>query len=285
MLRVASLIVAAALLGGCSTTGDTPDVSASPAGTAAPDSIQLGVTGDGGVLSTAGVDAVTPLLGDGGALGNLLGGGGSGVLGGVTGNVPASPAGGALPTDQLAAAAASVPSLGVSGTGGLGEDLLGYDFVGGLIGTDGGLVPVLLSGGSEAPLGGVVPEGAAPLAPVGDALETVVGSLGASSRDNNLSGLSPILTPVLFQLAGASDNQGGGPFGLPVPLPDFGVVLDPLSPVLIPATDAVYQVAGTRLPTGQTVGELLNTAVTGAGVVNNLVPLTLVTQPIADALP
>ena len=285
MLRIASLIMAAALLGGCSTTGDTPSVSSSTAGTAAPDSIQLGATGDGGVLSTAGVDVVTPLLGNGGALGNLLGGGDGGVLSGATADAPSSPIGDVLPTDQLASAAASVPSLGVSGSGGLGEDLLGYDVVGGLIGTDGGLVPVLLSGGSDAPLGGVAPAGAAPLAPVGDGLQTVVDSIGASSRDNNLSGLSPILTPVLFQLAGASDNHGGGPFGLPVPLPDTSVIIDPLAPILVPATDVVYQIAGTRLPTGQTAGELLNTAVTGAGVVNNLVPLTIVTQPIADALP
>lgn len=284
MLRVAGLLTAAALLGGCSVSG-TPSVSTQPAGTAAPDSIQLGVTGDGGVLSTAGVDAVTPLLGDSGALGNLLGGGSGGTLGGLGSSAPALPVGDALPLDQLTQAAGSVPSLGISGEGGLGEDLFGYDAVGGLIGTDGGLVPVLLSGGSDAPLGGAVPAGAVPLEPVGGALQTVVESLGASSRDNNLSGLSPILTPVLFQLAGAADNHGGGPFGLPFPLPDTAVVIDPLAPVLVPVTDAVYQAAGTRLPTGQTVGELLNTATTGAGVVNNLVPLTLITQPIADALP
>lgn len=285
MSRVASLIVAAALLGGCSTSGDTPSVSSSTAGTAAPDSIQLGVTGDGGVLSTAGADVVTPLLGDSGALGNLLGGGDSGVLSGAGADAPALPLGDALPTDQLTLATASVPSLGVSGAGGLGEDLLGYDVVGALIGTDGGFVPVLLAGGGDAPLGGVAPDGAAPLAPVGDALETLVMSLGASSRDNNLSGLSPILTPILFQLAGASDDTGGGPFGLPVPLPDTALIIDPLSPVLVPVFNAVIGVAGTTLPTGQTTGELVNTAATAAGVVNDLVPLTLVTQPIADALP
>ena len=284
MLKVASLIAATALLGGCTVSG-TPSVSSQAAGTASPDSVQLGVTGDGGLLSTAGVDAVTPVLGDSGALGNLLGGGSDGAVGGLGGDAPALPVGDALPMDQLTQAASAAPSIGVSGQGGLGEDLFGYDVVGGLIGTDGGLVPVLLSGGSDAPLGGAVPAGTVPLSPVGDALETVVDSIGASSRDNNLSGLSPILTPILFQLAGASDDQGGGPLGLPVPLPDTAIVVDPLAPVLVPVTDAVYQVAGTRLPTGQTAGELLNTAVTGAGVVNNLVPLTLVTQPIADALP
>ncbi|MAB15105.1 hypothetical protein [Parvibaculum sp.] len=284
MKHFAGLIISAALLGGCTASG-TPSVSSQPAGSAAPDSIQLGVTGDGGVLASTAGDVLTPLLGDGGALGNLLGGGESGVLGGVAADAPASPLAGALPADQLAGAVGSAPALGVSGAGGLGEDLLGYDAVGGLIGTEGGLVPVLLSGGSDAPLGGAVPAGAAPLGPVGDGLETLVTSLGASSRDNNLSGLSPILTPVLFQLAGASDNEGGGPFGLPIPLPDTAIIVDPLAPVLIPVTDAVFDVAGTRLPTGQTVGELVNTGATGAGIVDNLVPLTLVTQPLADALP
>ena len=284
MKQFAGLIISAALLGGCTASG-TPSVSSRPAGTAAPDSIQLGVTGDGGVLASTAGDVVTPLLGDGGALGNLLSGGDSGVLGGVAADAPSSPLATALPTDQLAGATGAVPSLGISGAGGLGEDLLGYDAVGGLIGTEGGLVPVLLSGGSDGPLGGAVPAGAAPLGPVGDGLEMLVTSLGASSRDNNLSGLSPILTPVLFQLAGASDNEGGGPFGLPIPLPDTAIIVDPLEPVLIPVTGAVFDVAGTRLPTGQTVGELINTGATGVGIVDNLVPLTLVTQPLADALP
>ena len=285
MKHFAGLIISAALLGGCTASG-TPDVSSQPAGSAAPDSIQLGVTGDGGVLSTAGADVVTPLLGNSGALGNLLGGGSGGTLGGIAGDAPSVPTGGALPLDQLTGATGSVPSLGISGAGGLGEDLLGYDAVGGLIGTEGGLVPVLLSGGSDGPLGGAVPAGAAPLGPVGDGLETLVSSLGASSRDNNLSGLSPILTPILFELAGASDDHGGGgPFGLPIPLPDTAIIIDPLEPVLVPLTGAVYDVAGTRLPTGQTVGELINTGATGAGVVDSLVPLTLVTQPLADALP
>lgn len=265
------------ILCGCSASGDIPYVGPSDAGAPAPGSIELGVAGDGGLLDAASLDVVTPLLGSGGELGHILGGGEAGTLGGLLPALPLPP----LPVaGMLSPAALPLPSLGVSGQGGLGEDLLGYDIVGGLIGTGEGLLPALLAGGDKAPLGHAVPDGTTPLLPVGEPLETIVAALGTSSRDNNLSGLSPLLTPLLFELAGTSD--GGG---LSLPLPDLSTATASLSPVLTPVLDGATAVAGTQLPNGTTLGDLLNIGLTAVGVANDLLPLEAVTTPLADTLP
>lgn len=277
MRQLVGLVFVMLILCGCSVAGDTPSVGAPVAGAPAVDSIQLGIAGEGGLLDAVGLDVVTPLLGSDGAVGHILGGGDQGTLGGIVPTLPVS----TLPLDGVAIQISqSVPALGVSGDGGLGEDLLGYDAVGGLVGTESSLVPVLLAGGGTAPLGNVVPEGMAPLSPLGDALEAVVVSLGTSSRENNLSDLSPLLTPLLLQLAGTSDGAG-----IPLPLPSTAVILDPLEPVLVPVSNTVANIAGIQLPNGTTVGDLLNTGLTAVGVANDLLPLEKVTTPLAGVLP
>ncbi len=66
-----------------------------------------------------------------------------------------------MPTDKLAAALTSIPQLGVSGNGGLVQDVLGKDIVGNLIGTQ-APIPHVVAGGESGLLGKVL-DGAAPL--------------------------------------------------------------------------------------------------------------------------
>ena len=296
MLKHLSIITLFAALGlaGCSSTG-VPTASTPASGTSSTSAqslaggTQLGVTGDGGVLSTAGADVVTPLLGDSGLLGATLGGGSDGLVGSAV----ASGAGGLsapLPSDGLSAldgaltqVSSSVPSLGVSGGGGLGEDLLGYDVVGGLIGTDGALVPTLLGGGEAGPLGGALPSGSAPLQPVGDLLAGVVEGAQTSATDGKLSDAAPLVQPLLLSALGVSSGGDSPLAGLPIP----ALPLDQLQPVLVPTISLVNQLTTTPLPGGQTAGDVVFPVVLGAGlgVVGNLVPLDTVSSALAQQLP
>ncbi len=88
-----------------------------------------------------------------------------------------------------------------------------------LEGKEGGEVPVLLSGGGEAQLGSVVPEGTAPLAPVGDLAADLIGGAQANSSDGNLNALAPVLSPIILSVSGAGgegeqrdfrEREGGG---------------------------------------------------------------------------
>ena len=296
MLKHLSTITLLASFGlaGCASTGLPTDVDPN-AGTSSTSAqslaggTQLGVTGDGGVLSTAGVDVVTPLLGDSGLLGATLAGGSDGLVGSAV----ASGAGGVsspLPTDGLSAVdgvlgqvSDSVPSLGVSGSGGVSEDLLGYDVVGGLIGTDGALVPAMLGGGESGPLGSALPFGSAPLQPIGDVLAGVVQGSQTSATDGKLSDTAPLLQPLLLSALGVSSGGDSALSGLPLP----ALPLDQLQPVLVPTISLVNQVTTTPLPGGHTAGDVVFPVVLGAGlgVVGNLVPLDTVSSTLSQQLP
>ena len=276
-------------LAGCTSTG-LPSAAAPASGSSTQSlagDVQLGVTGDGGVLQTAGLDVVTPLLGDSGLLGATLAGGSDGVLGSA---VSGAGAAGVIPADlqttldgALTQVAGSVPSLGVSGSGSLGEDLLGYDVVGGLIGTDGGLVPTLLSGGETGPLGGALPDGSAPLQPVGDLLAGVVEGAQTGEGAGSINALAPVLQPILLSALGASSGTGGPLPDLPLP----ALPLDQLQPVLVPTISLLNQLTTTPLPGGQTAGDVVYPLVFGTvlGVVGNTLPLDAVTSGLTTQLP
>ena len=291
MLKHLSTITLFAALGlaGCSSTGlPTSTSSASGSSTTASQSLaggtQLGVTGDGGVLSTAGVDVVSPLLGDSGLLGATLSGGSDGLLGSVASGAGGSsplPSGALSPvTGALAQVSNSVPSLGVSGDGGLGQDLLGYDVVGSLVGTDGGLVPVLLAGGNDAPLGSALPGGSAPLKPIGDLLESVVTGAQTNPTAGKLSDTAPLVQPLLLTALGVNSGGGSPLSALPIP----ALPLDQLQPVLQPTIALVNGLTTTPLPGGKTVGDVVFPVVLGSalGVVGNVVPLETVTGSLGQ---
>lgn len=207
----AMLVVTACSSDGSSTLGGGGGGGGTPSTVTA-----LGVTGEGGVTEALGLSELTdPLLGTEG----VLGGGGEGAVGGqlpeelvsaleplAEGLAPVTDALGQIPlgtiTEQL-------PALGVSGEGGVGEDLLGQDLTGMLLGET-GTVPALLAGGEEGALGALIPEGALPGLPGGD------------------SGGDP-LAPITDLLGGGLPGGDGG---------------DPLAPV----TDLLGGLAGGELP-------------------------------------
>lgn len=296
MLKHLSTITLFAALGlaGCSSTGVPTDAApaSGPSSTASQSlagGTQLGVTGDGGVLSTAGVDVVSPILGDGGLLGATLAGGSNGLLGSV-----ASGAGGSspLPSDGLSAldgvltqVSSAAPQLGISGEGGLGQDLLGYDVVGGLIGTDGALVPTVLGGGDQATLGAIAPGGNTPLQPVGDLLSGVVEGAKSSATSGSVNALSPVLQPLLLSALGASGATGTVPLPIDLPIPELPIAQ--LQPVLSPTIALVNGLETTPLPGGQTAGDVVIPVVLGSvlGIAGNTLPLDTVTNVLVPQLP
>lgn len=275
-----ALLVAGALAG-CAGSGGEPVAtsrSSSP-GASSLGATQLGVSGEGGASEELlGTDLLTPLIGGGGLLGSTLGGGGDGIL---AGNLPAEspiPAGALSPlSDGLAQVQSQVPPLGVSGEGGLGEDLFGYDLTGALIGTEGGLVPNLLTGGGEAQLGAVVPEDSAPLAPVGDLAQGIIEGAQSNANDGTLNALAPILSPILLAALGASEGGDGSP--VPLALPSLPI--EELSPVLLPLLSTGTEILGTPiLPNGTTATDVVFPVVLGA--VGGIADATLPLETIAD---
>lgn len=276
------------LLFGCSSgSGDPSYVNRSGlTSTSAFARTPLGITGSGGAAEELlGTDILTPLVGSGGLVGATLGGGSGGPL---AGNLPAGglvPVGALSPvTDALGQLEAAVPGIGVSGEGGLGADLLGHDITGMLLGTEVGFVPALLAGGNEAPLGNLAPEGAAPLAPVGDLLASVITGAQADASQGNLNALAPLIGPLILGALGA-DGEGGGP--IPgVALPDLPT--EQLSPVLGPVTVLATQLLATPLlPNGTTANEIVFPVVLGgvAGVAGATLPLGTIAETLAGAMP
>lgn len=276
------------ILSGCSSgSGDPVYVSRSAgASAAALGGMPLGIAGPGGAgEELLGTDLLTPLIGEGGLVGATLGGGSGGVL---AGNVPSGglvPAGALSPVgDALAQVGASVPQLGISGGGGLGEDLLGHDITGMLIGTKNGLIPVFLAGGNEAPFGSLAPEDSVPLAPVGDFLAGVIRGAQADHTQGNLNALEPVLSPIILGVLGA----GGGSDG-PIPgvaLPELPT--EQLSPVLGPVSALTTQLLATPvLPNGTTANVIVFPVVLGAvaGIADAALPLGTVAQAVAGAMP
>lgn len=281
-------LLAASALAGCSGGGGEPVAtsrSASPSASAL-GGTQLGVSGEGGASEELlGVDLLTPLIGGSGLLGGSLSGGSGGVL---AGNLPAEspiPADSLSPlTDGLAQVESQVPPLGVSGESGLGEDLLGYDLTGALVGLEGGLIPNILAGGGEAQLGAIVPDGSAPLAPVGDLAQGVVEGAQSNANDGTLNALEPILSPILLAALGASESGDGSP--VPVALPSLPV--EELSPVILPLVTTGIEVLATPiLPNGTTATDVVYPVMLGAigGIADATLPLETIADTAVTILP
>jgi len=290
-------IFIAGLLAGCSATGEGAPTALSGGSGGAGGSASalggetLGVAGGGGTSEkTLGFDAVTG--GSGGIVARNLSAetlSSVPVLGEVAGQLPIED--GVLPAevsgafmDGLAQLGEQAPALGVSGGGGLGEDLFGTDITGTLIGTQGGLAPDLLAGGNDGQLGSAAPADSAPLAPVGGPVAGVLNGAQASPNDGNVNDLEPVLSPLLLAALGA-----GGESGSPAPgvaLPD--VPIDELAPVLLPGLDAAMQVLATPvLPDGSTGYDVILPVVFGpvAGVAGETLPLGTIADTAVTVLP
>jgi hypothetical protein len=231
MLKTAVAIGAMLVAAACSSDGSSTFGGGGGGGGGTPSTVTaLGVTGEGGVTEAVGLSELTdPLLGTEG----VLGGGGEGAVGGqlpdelvsaleplASGLAPVTDALGQVPLGMITE---QLPALGVSGEGGLGEDLLGQDLTGMLLGET-GTVPALLAGGEEGALGGLIPSGALPGLPGGgdggDPLAPITDLLGGGLPGGD--GGDP-LAPVTDLLGGLA---GGELPGLP-----GGGGDDPLAPV------------------------------------------------------
>lgn len=282
-------LFAAVLLAGCGSGSGSPSLisGGSGSGGLAAGGMSMGIAGDGGASEELlGADLVTPLLGDGGLIGGTLGGGSDGMLAGN------APEGGLLPPEvseplvgALAELESQAPPLGISGGGGLGDDLFGHDIAGMLVGLEGGLIPQLLSGGNDGQLGDVAPADGAPLAPVGDLLAGVVTGAQANPSDGNLNALAPIVGPLVLGLLGAG-GDGEGPLPVDVPIPDLP--LEQLQPITGPASVAAAQLLSTPLlPNGTTAYDVVFPLVFGtvAGVADNTLPLETIADTATGVLP
>lgn len=299
-----ALLVAGALAG-CSSGSGSPSAisSGSAPSSAALGGTQLGLSGEGGVSeSLLGLDVLTPLVGDGGLVGATAGGGDEGllgsnvstdalasipVLGEVVGQLPIED--GLLPAeaqtallDGLDQVSSQVPPVGVSGESGLGEDLFGYDLTGALVGTEGGLLPNLLSGGGDAQLGNVVPEGSAPLAPIGDLTQNIIEGAQSDPSSGTLNALEPVISPILLGVLGAGGDSPVDGVALPA-LP-----LEQLNPVLEPVGQVATQVlAVPLLPDGTTGTDIVFPVVFGAvgGIADATLPLETVSDTLVTIMP
>ncbi len=177
-----------------------PDLSGLSNGQLLTTAPELGVGGSGGLAEDLlGQDVVASLISTGpGPVPAVVAGGEGGILGGV-----ADPLASALP-DLPALPALPVPvSLGITGPGGLVEDLAGQDVLGAALGAPGGmvptqkgLVPLLLAGGNDGTLGAIVPPGASSSLPLPGLLSVPTGS-SLPSGTNQLTQVLTTLTDVL----------------------------------------------------------------------------------------
>ena len=219
ILRGALLTAAVFSVAACTTDG-TAGIGGSGSGTTA--SPQLGITGSGGTTKTLGVASLTdPILGTTG----LVGGGSSGLVGGVLPSSALAPLSSQLApiTNQIASAlplstvADAVPGLGVSGPGGLTTDLIGQDPLTGVVGTD-GLIAGVVGGGNDGVLGNIIPAGTVPTLPLPstDSLTsltsgTPIGGLtsGLTSSSNPVSTLTSTHPIDTDNPAGSLTNVAG----------------------------------------------------------------------------
>lgn len=208
-----------AILGSSGGNGLIPSVAAVLAGEPGAEITGLGLFGSGGLVADlAGTDLLGGALDTSGVLGASLAGGNDGLLGSIldaqgigsplaslTQPLVAALPGGELPLSTLTDGLSSVPALGITGAGGLIEDVTGIDLVGNLMGTGNPL-----AGGESGLAGNLLPASAPPLGAVGDAATGVLGIL-AGSQPSPLAGeggLGPVM-PALGALLGAGNNAVG----------------------------------------------------------------------------
>jgi hypothetical protein len=206
------------------TKGLVPELAAGVAGDSDADILNggLGLGGEDGLLADlTGSDFGGAVLGTQGVIPAGLAGGNDGLLGALLGDHAASPVLGpvaqAVPTSALVSGLAQVPALGVTGQGGVVASVLGTDLVGNLIGSGG-----VLGGGGAGAIGSQLPQGNAPLAPLGDAVVTALNTV-AGNTQSPLAGTG--LGTVLSSLPGGLSSSGTAGAGALSSVPVVGSVV------------------------------------------------------------
>lgn len=239
-----------------SSRGLVPELAAAAAGDSDADVLNggLGVTGADGLLADlTGTDLGGAVLGTQGVIPASFAGGNDGLLGALLGDHVADPALGpvaqAVPTSAATDGLAQVPALGITGQGGVVSSTIGTDLVGNLIGAGG-----ILGGGSSGVIGSQMPRGAAPLAPLGDAVVTTL-NVVAGNTQSPLAGTG--IGAILGSLPGglSSGAPAGGSDAL-ASVPVVGGVLSGVTSALPTSQTSGAQTGGVLAPVTQAVGSL-----------------------------
>lgn len=202
-----------AILGSGAGTGLVPSVAGALAGDPDAEIVGLGILGSGGLVADlAGADMLGGTLDTSGVVGASIAGGNDGLLGSLlnsqAGNPPLAPVAGplasALPASALDDALSALPALGLTGSGGLVDDLIGTNLVGSLIGSN-----TAAAGGNSGLLGNVVPTEAPPLGYVGDTATNLLNVIAGNEATPVPSGLAPAV-PVLENILGSGASVVGG---------------------------------------------------------------------------
>jgi len=182
----------------------------------------LGLTGTGGLVDDLidPPDPATQSIGTDGMIPATLAGGQDGLLGNLIGGPDSKPllpgVGQALSKLPLISPSSSMQQLGVTGEGGVSQNLFGRDLLGNVLGTQ-GTVNGALAGGSGGALGGTVPAGNSPL---GTLVDNTLGPLAGTSPSpisGVLSGTGAGGIPVIGSVVtGVTGALGGGTGNLPV---------------------------------------------------------------------
>lgn len=238
---------------GSGSNGLVPSAAGALAGDPDAEVVGLGVFGDGGLLADlAGTDMVGGALDGYGVVGASMAGGNDGLLGSLLNGRLASPPLAAmaqiasvLPASALDGALAQLPSLGLTGGGGLAEDLIGTGLAGNLAGTG-----PALGGGKDGQFGNLVPAGGAPLGTAGNAVNDVLGIVAGNTSSPAQGVLAPAV-PALDTILGTGASLPGG---APAPVSGaLGAVPGAGSSAVLPSAS----------PAGAVTGALANVPVAG----------------------
>jgi hypothetical protein len=177
----------------------------------------LGITGTGGLVDDLidPPDPATQSIGTDGMVPATLAGGQDGLLGNLIGGPDSQPllpgVGQALSKLPLISPSSSTQQLGVTGDGGLSQNVFSRDLLGNVLGTQ-GTVNGALAGGSGGALGGAIPPGNTNL---GTLVDNTLGPL-AGTAPSPISGVLngtgaggvPVIGSVVDGVTGALGNGG-----------------------------------------------------------------------------
>lgn len=180
--------------------GTANGTSSSPFGTG------LGVTGDGGLVADLidPPDPATQAVGTNGVVPATVAGGQDGLLGNMVGGPnsnPLFPGVGTSISGYSSRLTSNVQPLGITGSDGAVQNLLGTDYVGNVAGLDGNANGEL-GGGSGGTLGGTVPSGNPPLGQAGTSTNQGLGVVAGNQP-------SPVPNPVPSSDGGNLSNVLG----------------------------------------------------------------------------
>ncbi len=168
-------------------------------------------------------------------------------------------AGNKIPTGKIASVVSNIPQLGVSGNGGLVQDVVGKDVVGNLIGTS-APIPRAIDGGQNGLLGKTL-DGASPVTQAVQSIAANPSGTNPIATVQGLTGSIPGVSNTVSTITGALPAGGGSPtamLGSVVPS-----VTAPVGSILNKATGAIPVPAGVTTVTGTLKTVVAGTVSTG----------------------